>query len=225
MIVFRKALILAIAWIFILTPLGAGQGSDKEELQLQLPKPMFVGTPTNIVSPNLEKVTGKRRGPFYVPKGTVLLSSGKPVTSSDPMPIIGELEMITDSYKEGGSGYFVELGPATQWIQIDLEASAALQAILIWHYHSQPRVYRDVIVQVADDEDFLAGVKTIFNSDHDNTAGLGVGKDKEYIETSEGRLFDPKGIKGRYVRLYSSGSTANDLNHYVEVEIYGTPIQ
>jgi hypothetical protein len=56
-------------------------------------------------------------------------------------------------------------------------------------------------------------------------AGLGIGKDKKYIETSEGRLFDPKGIKGRYVRFYSRGSTANDLNHYVEVETYGTPIQ
>jgi hypothetical protein len=56
-------------------------------------------------------------------------------------------------------------------------------------------------------------------------AGLGIGKDKEYIETSEGRLFDPKGLKGRYVRFYSSGSTADDPNHYIEVEIYGTPIQ
>ena len=37
-------------------------------------------------------------------------------------------------------------------------------------------------------------------------------------------LIDPKGIKGRYVRLYSNGNTANDLNHYVEVEVYGTPV-
>ncbi len=223
--VYKNALILTIAWIFILAPLGAAQGSDKVELQLQLPKPMFIGTPMNIKSPNLEKVTGKQRGPFYVPKGTVLLSSGKPVTSSDPMPIIGELEMITDGYKEGGDGYFVELGPSTQWIQVDLGASAALHAILIWHYHSRAQVYRDVIVQVADDEEFLTGVKTIFNNDHDNTAGMGVGKDKEYIDTSEGRLFDPKGIKGRYVRFYSSGNTTNDLNHYIEVEIYGAPTQ
>ena len=32
---------------------------------------------------------------------------------------------------------------------------------------------------------------------------------------------DPKGIKARYVRFYSGGNTANDMNHYVEVEIYG----
>jgi hypothetical protein len=84
-------------------------------------------------------------------------------------------------------------------------------------------VYRDVIVQVSDNKDFLKGVQTIFNNDHDNSSGLGVGKDKEYIEVAEGRLVDPKGIKGRYVRMYSNGNTTNDLNHYVEIEVYGTP--
>ena len=38
---------------------------------------------------------------------------------------------------------------------------------------------------------------------------------------AEGRLFDLKGVKARYVRLYSNGNTTNDLNHYVEVEVYG----
>jgi hypothetical protein len=133
--------------------------------------------------------------------------------------------MITDGEKEGGDGYFVELGPEKQWIQIDLGASCALHAILVWHFHSRALVYRDVIVQAAEDKDFLRGVTTIFNNDHDNSAGLGIGRDREYIETSEGRLFDPKGIKARHVRLYSNGNTANDLNHYVEVEIYGTPLK
>ena len=39
----------------------------------------------------------------------------------------------------------------------------------------------------------------------------------------EGRLIDCKGVTGRYIRLYSNGSTAGDMNHYVEVEVYGTP--
>ena len=54
-------------------------------------------------------------------------------------------------------------------------------------------------------------------------SGLGIGRDKEYIDVAEGRLFDPKGAKGRYVRLYSRGNTANDMNHYVEVEVFGKP--
>ncbi|MBN2318021.1 MAG: discoidin domain-containing protein [Acidobacteria bacterium] len=225
MMIKKSALIFALAWTMALTPLAAQQDPGKEVLQLQLPKPMFIGTPMNMKSPNIEKVTGKPRGPFYVPKGTVLLSLNRPVTSRDMMPVIGELSMITDGEKEGGDGYFVELGPGTQWIQIDLGAPTALHAILVWHYHSRAQVYRDVIVQASDDADFLKGVQTVFNNDHDNTAGLGIGKDKEYIETSEGRLFDPKGIRGRYLRFYSGGSTSNDMNHYIEVEIYGQPIQ
>jgi hypothetical protein len=219
----KKIVVLTFLLAVVLAPLAAQQATEKVELKLQLPKPMFIGTPTNIKSSNLEAVTGKSRAPFMVPAGTKLLSLKKVVKASDTQPVIGELDMITDGEKEGGDGYFVELGPSKQWVQVDLGASYALQAILAWHYHSQARVYRDVVVQVSDDKDFLKGVQTIFNNDHDNSSGLGVGKDKEYIEVAEGRLFDPKGIKGRYVRMYSSGNTTNDLNHYVEIEVYGTP--
>lgn len=222
----RKHLVVfvgALVSVMMLAPLGARQAPEKEELKLQLPKPMFIGTPTNLKSANLEVITGKSRGPFMVPVGTKLLSGKRPVKASDMQPVIGELEMVTDSEKNGGDGYFIELGPSKQWIQIDLGASNALHAILLWHYHSQARVYRDVIVQVSDDKDFLKSVTTIFNNDHDNTSGLGIGKDKEYVEVAEGRLFDPKGVTARYVRLYSNGNTTNDLNHYVEVEVFGTP--
>jgi hypothetical protein len=206
-----------------LASLAAQPDPNKQELKLKLPKPMFVGTPTNIKSANLETITGKPRGPFYVPKGTLALSPKKMVTSSDMQPVIGELDMVTDGEKSGGDGYFIELGPGTQWVQVDLGASHPLYAILMWHYHSQARVYRDVVVQVSDDPAFKTGVTTVFNNDHDNTSKLGAGKEKEYVEVAEGKLVDPKGAKGRYVRLYSSGNTTNDLNHYVEVEVYGQP--
>jgi hypothetical protein len=218
----RAALSAALA---ATVAMAAGQAQEKEELKLKLPKPMFIGTPTNIKSPNLEVVTGKSRGPFMVPVGTKLLSLKRPVSSSDRQPVIGELTMVTDGEKEGGDGYFVELGPGKQWVQVDLGARYALHAVLAWHYHSQARVYRDVIVQVSDDKDFLKAVTTVFNNDHDNSSGLGIGKDKEYIEVAEGRLFDPKAVAGRYVRLYSNGNTVNDLNHYVEVEVFGTPVK
>jgi hypothetical protein len=202
---------------------GVQDTGDKIVLKLELPKPMFIGTPKNIRTANLESVTGKKRGDFYVPKGTVLLSADKPVTSSDMEPVIGEIEFLTDGEKSGEDGYYVELGPGVQYVQIDLEGSYNLNAILVWHYHTQARVYRDVIVQISDNPDFTEEVETIFNNDHDNSSGLGIGRDKEYIEVNEGRLFDPKGAKGRYIRLYSNGNTANDMNHYVEVEVFGTP--
>ena len=76
-------------------------------------------------------------------------------------------------------------------------------------------------VQVSDDPEFASGVTTLYNNDHDNSSGLGLGKDKEYIETNEGRLIDAKGAKGRYLRFYSNGNSTNELNRYVEIEVYG----
>lgn len=56
----------------------------------------------------------------------------------------------------------------------------------------QARVYSDVIVQVADDGDFITDVTTVFDSDHDNSSGIGVG---------------------------------SDLNHYIEVAVYGKSLE
>lgn len=201
------------------------QGQEKVELKIELPKPMFIGTPRNIKSSNLEIITGKPRGPFFAPKGTELVSLKKPVTSSDSLPVIGELSYVTDGEKSGEDGYFVELGPGPQWVQIDLEAPYLIQAIVVWHYHSQARVYRDVIIQVSENKDFQEGIVTLFNNDHDNSSGLGAGGDKEYIETYEGKLIDGRSTPARYVRLWSNGNTSNDMNHYVEVEVYGLPVR
>ena len=218
-------LLVLVMGSHILGTTGAGVQDEKVELKLELPKPMFVGTPRNIRSANLERITGKKRGPVFVPKGTELLSLEKGVTASDMEPIIGEVEFVTDGEKSGEDGFYVEFGPGMQWVEVDLEETFSLHAILVWHYHSQARVYRDIIVQVSDDPDFVSGVTTVFNNDHDNSAGLGIGRDKEYIEVNEGRLIDPKGAAARYIRFYSQGNTSNDMNHYVEVEVYGTPVK
>jgi len=190
-------------------------------IEIELPKPMFVGTPQPAKLPNLEKPLGKDRPPFLAPVGTKNVARGKSVTSSDEMPIIGELEYITDGDKEASEGSYVELGPGLQHVTIDLEAEYEIYAVVVWHYHKQGHVYFDVVVQVADDPDFITNVKTIFNNDIDNSAGLGVGKDMHYVETNEGKLIDAKGVHGRYVRLYSNGNHVNDMNHYIEVEVYG----
>jgi hypothetical protein len=196
-------------------------------VDIQLPRPMFVGTPQDTRVANLEKPLGKPRPPFLAPPGTKNVALGKPVTSSDEEPIIGEIEMITDGDMEAADGSYVELGPFVQNVTIDLQAMNNIYAILVWHYHKEARVYFDVVVRVADDPDFITNVKTVFNNDVDNSAGLGVGKDLHYTETNEGRLIDvlAQGIKARYVRLYSNGNTSNDLNHYIEVAVYGKPVE
>jgi len=201
------------------------QAGDMEPIPLELPKPMFVGTPQNINVPKLEKPLGHARPPFLAPKGTENISFEKPVSSTDEEPIIGEIEMVTDSDKEAADGSYVELGPFQQHVTLDLGTKYNIYAVVLWHFHKQPRVYFDVIVQVSDDPDFITNVQTIFNNDLDNSSGQGVGKDMHYVETSEGKLIDAKGVQGRYVRLYSNGNTNNDLNHYIEVEVYGKPVK
>ena len=202
---------------------GLAQAEDLVPLHLDLPKPILVGTPLPLARPNLEPARVGKRPDFMVPKGTVNLALHKEVTSSDPEPVVGDLSLITDGEKGGDEGNYVELGQGKQWVQIDLGQGSPLYAIVVWHYHSQARVYFDIVVQLSDDPDFIQNVRTIFNNDVTNRLGLGAGTDHLYIETYEGRIFDAKGIKARYVRLYSRGSSSNDMNHYIEVEAYGKP--
>jgi F5/8 type C domain len=209
--------------VAVLLAATAALAQDMVPLKTDLPKPLFVGTPVPINVPNLEPAQKGQRPDFMVPAGTTNLAKGKKVTASDNDPVVGTLDLITDGDKEGDEGSWVELGPGKQWVQIDLEKDADIYAVLVWHYHSQARVYFDVVAQVSDDPNFEKGVTTIYNNDANNELGLGNGKDRPYIETYEGKLIDAKGVKGRYVRLYSKGNTTNKLNHYIEVEVWGKP--
>jgi len=197
---------------------------DRVALKISLPDPMFKGTPKPIKGePNMGPIRKGKRPPFLAPKGTVNLAAGKPVKSSDPEPIIGELKYATDGEKAGGDGYFVELAPGKQWITIDLGQQSTIYAITLWHYHQQGRAYRDVVVEVAKDEDFIEST-TVFNNDHDNSSGQGKGKDKVYVEDYQGKLIDCKGVQGRHIRLWSKENTTDESNHYIEVEVYGKPV-
>ena len=203
----------------------SGQSLKLDPIPIVLPHPLFEGTPEPPNVPNLERPLGKPRAPFLAPAGTTNVARGKPVSSSDSEPVVGNLEMITDGIKTGMDGTFVELKPGVQNVVIDLEAKHAVYAILVWHYHKEARAYDDVIVQVADDPDFIGNVQTLFNNDSDNAAGFGIGKDRRYVETSEGKLIDAKGVETRYIRLISNGSDKTQANHYVEVEVFGKPVK
>ena len=201
-------------------PAAAGGTVGGVPLVSDIPPELIEGTPKPMNVPNLVQAPSKAPE-FLVPQGTTLLSKGKPVTSSDDNPIIGDLTLITDGEKEAGEGYFVELLDGTQWVQIDLEKSAEVSAVWLWHFHSQKRAYNDVIVQISDDPEFKAGVTTVYNNDYDESSKMGKGADSPYVESRFGLIVDGKGSKGRYVRLYSNGNTSNEMNHYIEVEVHG----
>ena len=186
----------------------------------EMPKPLFVGTPLPKENPppNLDTSTVPTLE-VKVPEGVTLLSKGKTVTSNDSAPI-GDLTLATDGDKQGDDGYFVDLMPGKAWIQIDLGEPKEIWLLWVWHFHKQNVMFKDVIAQISDDPEFKTST-TVFNNDFDNSAGLGVGPDKSYIETNNGRPIPVSGVKGRYVRFSSNGRDLDDTNQYIEVEVYG----
>jgi hypothetical protein len=191
-------------------------------LMLKLPLPAFKGTPKDLqLSSYVEPLSDKPRPPLMVPAGLKNVARGAKLTSSDKNATASVLEKVTDSDKEASDRSIIFLRKGTQWVQMDLGSAHEVFAVVIWHAHNTAKVYHDVIVQVSDDSDFRKDVKTIFNNDQDQSSGLGVGTDREYFETCEGKLIDAKGVMGRYIRFYSKGSTESALNEYTEIEVYG----
>jgi len=193
-------------------------------LEIKLPAPAFKGTPKDVpVGPNVEPISDKPRPAMMVPAGLKNIAPGSKITCSDKTVSAENLAKLTDGDKEASDQSVIFVHKGTQWVQLDFGAPQEIFAALVWHAHASGKVYHDVIVQVADDPDFIENVRTVFNNDADNSSGLGVGTDREYFETYEGKLINTKGVKARYVRFYSKGSTESALNEYTELEVYGRP--
>lgn len=211
---------LLLALAAVTSPAGE-PARDNVPLVLKLPMPRFMGTPHNLRGPHIEKPRSGKRPDLAVPPGLTNVALNKPVTASDTAPTLGELSQVTDGDKDGVEGSYVEIGPGRQYFQIDLQQRYQVFAIVVWHFHAQPRVYHDVIVQVSTDPAFSTNVHTVYSNDYDNSSGFGVGQAKEYIDSHEGLLIDTRGVEARYVRLYGNGNSESDLNHCTEVEVYG----
>jgi hypothetical protein len=201
-----------------------GSAEQLVPLQIKLPAPAFLGTPSDApVAANVEKPSGKPRPPLMVPPGVVNLALGKQVTSSATNTPADMLAKITDGDKDANESDIVLLRRGTQWVQVDLGSPNEIYAVVVWHAHDSPKVYHGVVVQVADDANFTKNVRTLFNNDRTGDDGVGVGTDREYFESHEGKLVQGHGTVARYVRLYSRGSTESHMNEYTEVEVYGRP--
>ena len=196
------------------------------ELRLQLAAQLFGPKPprNHKQIPNLPDDFLKPQAPLFVPKGTSLISRGRPVTCSNPKPLVGKPGQVTDGIKEGGETYSLWFGTGRQHVQIDLEAEYSVYAIAIWH-EQYLNIYNDVIVQVSKSSDFSTDTTTVFNNDHDNSSGLGKGADQCYCDTYRGKVIDAKGVVGRYVRVYSNGSAREAMNLLTEVEVHGISVE
>lgn len=221
---FLKAAVLTAA----VTAAGASTGaaeSDLAPLPLKLPLPTLKGTPDDLPKgANIEPPSEKPRPAFLAPKGVRNVALNKKVTGSDRSPVNGELSQITDGNKEAFDDHVVEMRRGVQWVQIDLGEVCDVYAVVVWHDHRWLQVFRNVVVQAADDPDFIQNVTPLFNNDTENAAGLGIGSDRQYFETQQGKLIPVKnGLKTRYLRFYTKGSNLSAFNCYQEIEVYGQP--
>jgi hypothetical protein len=173
------------------------------------------------------------------PADSTNLALDATVTSSDSYPVIGNLMMINDGDKGAWDipmreyyneeGHVLELIDGKQYIQLDLQEEAAIDAVWIWQRHMCEGFEApcDVIVQISNDSQFESEVFTVFNCDHDNSMGFGIGQDRRYVTSRYGKLIPVNAVHGRYVRLWSNGSTwfntspGKAPNSWVEIEVYG----
>ena len=198
--------------------------AEKVAIKFELPPPHSSGTPKEIKSDNLEPDPGpgKLRAPIMVePEFTKKLTTENTKVTTSEEAVTGDNDYVVDGDKTPDATSMLQLPGGLQWVQLDLGAEHTIAAVWVWHDQCDERVYKDVIVQISNDANFVDGVKTIFNNDHDNTAKLGKGTDKEYRERNDGRPMDAKLTKGRYVRCYSNGSTSEPVNNYIEIEVFG----
>lgn len=220
----RRFLVVSVACVGLI---GLGQSAlraadEMVPINIKLPVANAGGTKQDFdFGPNCEPLQ-TNRAPFLAPKGVVNLAAGKKVTSSDPNVKSDSLAKIVDGDKKFETDSIVLLRKGVQWVEVDLGQPSELFAAVVWHAHDMPKAYHKVIVQVSENSDWTSPV-TLFNNDWDGANGRGVGTNKEYIESSIGKLIDAKGAKGRYVRFYSKGSTDSAMNEYTEVEVYGRP--
>ncbi len=191
---------------------------DHADERISYPAPMFVGSPTFD-----RPVRNPHSAPWVIslPAGAVNVALHKPVTSSDSEPLLGTLSMVTDGAKSCIEGDQVELSAGAQWVQVDLQRPCRVDGFALWHHCASPVSYHAVQVWLSNDAEFRTGV-LLFNNDRKNLLGRGAGQDEEYLETNLGLVWSlPRPLAGRYVRAYSRGNTANGLNHYIELEVYG----
>jgi hypothetical protein len=194
--------------------------ADKEPLVIKFPIHTPKGTPEDLpAGSTVEPLSDKPPKPLEVPKGVVNVAKDKPVTASVE-PYLGELKQITDGDREPFDEQAVEFKKGLQWVQVDLGKSHEIHAVLMWHDHRYIQAFRDVILQVSEDPEFKNGVTTLYNNDADNSAGFGVGTDREYFELEFGRAVPAKGVKARYVRGYTRGSSLSAANGWQEIEVY-----
>jgi hypothetical protein len=165
-----------------------------------------------------EQIEKIKKQKLYLPKGCKNISIDREVYGS-AKAIVGEHYFVTDGDLDYGE--YTLLPKGLQWIQIDLGKNQKIHAIHLWFI--QNYLIYDITVQISKKFDFKRNVKTIFNTDYDNSSGLGFGQDISYVENQFGKIIKLKvPLTSRYVRVYINGNSRRTKNNpFTEITVYG----
>lgn len=150
-----------------------------------------------------------------------LLSTGlTPTYNSSSVLYEGSPSKLTD----GSTTDYVGVGGINEsaYAQIDLGALYNVSKVKMWHFFTDGRTYRDVIVQLSQTADFSSYVTTVFNNDKDNSAGQGYGVNAVYAESGSGKTVNFQPVLARYARFWIGGNSVDPYNQFVELQVYGT---
>ena len=132
----------------------------------------------------------------------------------------GSTTLPSNDVINSGWPNFADVGTGAQSVTVDLGANYMIDGLRVWRYYADARRYNDVIYEVSKTADFANSTK-VFNSNSSGSLGRGTGSDNTFSESSYGHPVYFAAVEGRYVRLWSNGSSANTGNHYVEVQVFG----
>jgi hypothetical protein len=119
-------------------------------LKLKLPAAVGAGTPKNVPPGSSVELNPKPPPPLLMPKDAVNVAPGKKISCSDKNATAGDLAKLTDGDKEAEESSILLLHKGLQWVQIDLGMPHEIFAVVVWHAFDAPKIYRSVIVQIAD---------------------------------------------------------------------------
>ena len=117
---------------------------------------------------------------------------------------VSDSAIITDGNTES-SNYYYKTGPGLKSVTVDLGKVEIIEAVMVWHYFADSRIYNNTKTEVSADG---LSWETVFDSGISGT----------YKESSTGalHLFSARGV--RYIRDSINGSDINTDSHWVEIQ-------
>src|SRR5277367_5879075 len=120
----------------------ATSGAGLVPLRLNLPAPVFAGTPKEAPhGVDVEPTPDKPPPPLMVPPDVKNLAPAGKISCSDHGASASALAKITDGNKRADEDAIVLLRKGLQWVQFDLGATREIFAVVFWHAHDIPKVY------------------------------------------------------------------------------------